>query len=154
MADPGVNFHGPPLGSHKIVSADDDSRTLAEEALLINGFPLSDTDEDTPSLHTPPSNDLPSVTPITDSQDDDDRIPAEEDGSASEFELSDESDSGIDAPSHDYANAVAAAQNSWASSKQVPVDEYFTVEAEVQKNHQIEDGLRSEERRVGKECPV
>ena len=109
---------------------------------MSNGFPLSDTDEDTLSLHSPPSNDLPSVTPITDSQDDDDRIPAEEDGSASDFELSDESDSGVDATSHDNTNAVAAAQKSPASSKRVPVDEYFTVEAEVQKNHQIEDGLQ------------
>ena len=78
---------------------------LAEEALLSNGFPLSDTDEDTLSLHSPPSNDLPSVTPITDSQDDDDRIPAEEDGSASDFELSDESDSGVDATSHEIGRA-------------------------------------------------
>ena len=142
MADPGVNSHDPPSGTHKVVSAEDDSRMLAEEALLSNGFQVSDTDDDTPSLHSLHSIDLPSVTPITDPQDDDDRIHAEWDEMASEFELSDESDSGVDAPSHDNANAVAAAQNSPVSSKRVPLDEYFVVEAEVQKNHQTKDGLQ------------
>lgn len=136
MADPDVNCHDLPLGSHKIVPAEDDSRLLVEEALLSNGFQLSDSEEDTPSLNSPHSNDLPSVTPITNSQDDDDRIRTEEDALASEFELSDESDSGVDPSSLDKVN------DSPDSSKRLPVDEYFAVEAEVQKNHQIEDGLQ------------
>lgn len=141
MTDPGVSLHGPPLGSHKIVSAEDDSRMLDEEALLSNGLPLSNTDEDTQSLHSPHFNDLPSVTPRTDPQDDDGRIPAEEDASPSGFELPDESDSGVGPSSLDNANALSAIRESSSSSKRGPADEYFAVEAKVQKNHQIEYGL-------------
>lgn len=115
---------------------------LAKQGLLSNGFQVSGTDGDTTSLHSPQYNALPSVTSITDSQDDDDRSHAEEDEMASGFELSDESDSGADARSHDNANTVAAAQSRPTSSKRIPVDKYFTVEAEVEKNHQIEDGLQ------------
>ena len=142
MADPGVNSHDPPLCGHKVVFVEDDSRMLAEQALLSNGFQVSGADGDTSSLHSPHYNDLPSITPITDSQDDDDRTHAEEDKMASVFELSDESESGVDARSHDNANTVAAAQSRPTSSKRIPVDKYFAVEAEVQKNHQVEDGLQ------------
>lgn len=142
MDDRGVNSHDPPLGKHKIASVEDDLRMLAEKALLSNDPQLSDTDEDTSSLHSIQSNDLPSVTPRTDSKDDVDRFSAEGDALASEFELSDESDSGLDAPSYGNATAVVAAQNSPVSSKREPSDEYFAFEAEVQKNHQIKDGFQ------------
>lgn len=142
MADPGAESHDLPSGSHKIVSAEDDSRMLIEEALLSNGFQLSDSEEDTPSLNSPHSNDLPSVTPITDSQDDDNIICTEEDALASEFEFSDECDGGVGPSSLDKVNTLIATQDKPDSSKRVPVDEYFAVEAEVQKSHQIEDGLQ------------
>lgn len=144
MANSGVNSHDSPLCSHKIASAQDDSRMLAEEALLSNGFQLSDTDEETPSFHSLYFNDLPSVTPITDSQDDDNRICAEDDALASEFELSNQLDSGVNAPSHDKANAVVSTQTTTTSSTRVTVGQYSAVKVEVQKNNQIGDDLQDD----------